>query len=214
MTNLSEIFEINKNLKVEVEYYKHTKIFYVDNFYKRPKEVVYWFFRQPLSLWKSEETPSYNGQYFFDYRHRIIIDELEPVYKFIENLWGDAVYDENLFSTNVTKFSKDYFNDYKNHYWWPHKDKGQTSIIYLNEEETDGTNLYEQIIKDDKKINEHGDPWRSKKYWKSDKTIKSVFNRMVSFEADKLFHGASIIDDKFFNEYRINQVLFFDRIEV
>lgn len=212
MSDLNFIFEINENLKVDVEYYKDTKIFYINNFYKRPNEIVHWMMKQPVSLWKSEQKPSFNGIYFFDYRHILNIKELYPVYEFVKKICVNAEYDETLFLTNITQFVKDKFNDYSNNYWWPHKDKGYTAIIYLNENESSGTNLYEQIEKDLEKKKEHEDPWRNKKYWKLSKCLMSSFNRMIVFEADKIFHGASIEDDTFFSEYRMNQVLFFDRV--
>lgn len=210
--NFSELFEINKDHEVKVEYYNDTKIFYIDNFYKRPREIVHWTMRQSVPLWKGDQTPSYNGINFFDHRHSIDIEELEPVYNYIQNLWRNASHDKNVFVTNLTKFVENNFNDYENNYWWPHRDKGQTAIIYLDEDEGDGTNLYEVITPDTEKRKEHETPWRPKKYWKLGKTLPSAYNRMVSFEADKIFHGAAISDDKFFKHYRLNQALFFDRI--
>ena len=39
-------------------------------------------------------------------------------------------------------------------------------------------------------------------------TIESRFNRMVLFNGQKLTHGMSINSEKFFNDLRINQVVF------
>ena len=69
---------------------------------------------------------------------------------------------------------KNYFNDYKNFYWWPHTDLGYTGIVYLNRENSfSGTNLYENLDQSSEPPNcsEHCFPWRPKSKYKVKKKI-------------------------------------------
>ena len=212
MKNCQRTFLINDNLQVNHGDYKGTKIYFIDNFYKFPGEVHYSLKNEPVSLWKGDYKPTYNGEYFHDYRHELEIEELKPAYEFIQGFLPNSIIPDNYpLVTNITKFEKDKFNDYENNYWWPHKDRGYTGIVYLNYDPNHGTNLYESVKEDVEKGKEHQTPWRPKTYWKIDETIQSVFNRLVVFEGDKFFHGANISDQSYFEEHRINQVFFLDK---
>ena len=109
--------------------------------------------------------------------------------------------------TNQHKFYNHSFNDYKNCYWWPHRDAGYNAIIYFNDD--DGTNFYDEIIPK-KKYNEHFKPWRPKEDLRVVKKIKSKYNKLVFFDGKKFLHGMDINSDRYFyDEYRKNQVFFF-----
>ena len=61
-------------------------------------------------------------------------------------------------------------------------------------------------------ISEHYNPWRSKNDLKVLKHLKPKYNRLVFFDGDKLLHGMNITNKRYFsNEYRNNQVFFFDQ---
>ena len=104
------------------------------------------------------------------------------------------------------------FNDYKNNFWHPHTDTGYTALIYFNKNDSEcGTNLYRNTSPDtENNVGEHVVPWRSKSKWKIIKTLKPKFNRCVLFDGDFFPHGMHIPNDKYFkDEYRLNQVVFF-----
>lgn len=210
--DLSHIFEIRNDLEVKSEKFRDTTIYYVDNFYKRPREVVQWLYQQPADYWKWGEEGSKNGIHFDDFRHIIEIKELIPVYDYVVKLRGGCKWNIPEFLSNMTLFYKDGYNNYKDNYWYPHLDHGFTTIIYLNENDCSGTNLYSKIKDFPVRLREHAEPWRSHEYWKREKCLTSVFNRLVSFEGDKIYHGMALDSDRFFDEYRINQVMFHERV--
>jgi hypothetical protein len=176
---------------------KNSTIYYIDNFYKYPKEIINLINKKPKIIHKQKETPSYNMIYFKDQRHSFYHEEMAPIIKDIENLINKKYQTletrENFF-TNCQMWYDVKFNDYKNNYWWPHLDDGWTGLIYLNKDNTSGTNLYESSIdfEAQKNTNEHLEPWRNKKLWNKIYTIQSKFNRLVLFKADDIFHGAEV----------------------
>jgi len=211
------IFEINTDSKVIVEEFMDSKIYYVDNFLKNPDKVVDLlddedplFHRPPMT-----STKSLNGEYFNDMRHQIYSSDYEPVLNYLYKTFNVEPHEYNLIQTNYTKFKNIPFNDYKNNYWFPHKDENcYTGIIYLNkDDEINGTNIYEPH--DYSKVsydNEHLEPWKSKNDWSLLKTIKPIYNRFVLFDGDKFFHGMNIDNERYFEkEFRKNIVIFFKK---
>jgi len=149
-------------------------------------------------------------------RHSICLKRHSPIVKYLSKICGqehkcDIEYD--LLQTNYAKFKNIPFNDYKNNYWWPHKDSGYTALIYLNEnDKTCGTNLYKPESEDEalKYQHEHSHPWRSKRYYSVIKTIEPVYNRCVLFDGLHFLHGMNIENERYFNEEcRKNMVIFF-----
>jgi hypothetical protein len=203
------IFEINDLSAVQVEYIDDSPIYIMENFYKNPNSVLSYLHEFTTTKWKYQETPSYNGIHFDDRRQRIEEDQITPVYQKLSELCNKKTKNENYIITNITKFYKTEFNDYENNYWWPHKDSGYNAIVYFNEEENSGTNLYENIS--DKIVGpEHANPWRPKEKWKLIKSLSSGYNKLVMFDGLKFYHGMNICNETFFlNEYIVNQVLFF-----
>ena len=151
-------------------------------------------------------------KYFEDLRHSYNFKDMENVERYLQNIVNQKIkYKEYNFLTNVIKFTDKNFNDYENNYWYPHKDFGYTAIIYFDEKNLNGTNLYEDISGDFnelKNIPEHVKPWRPKKKWKIIHTIKSKYNRCVIFDGN-MYHGMAINDNTYFEKHRINQVIFF-----
>ena len=73
-------------------------------------------------------------------------NRLEDIYKFLGNLCGMG-YEFVDIVTNMSRFSKNDFNNYENCFWWPHTDRGWNGIVYFNEdEENSGTNLYDPKV--------------------------------------------------------------------
>ena len=199
---MKEIFDINPKSKIKVIEFNESPFYIIDNFYQNPNLILELIFKNNPILWKNWQKPSYNGIYFEDYRHQMQVSGIENVFDHLSNICNKNSY-EKKFLTNVMKFKRHKFNNYKNNYWWPHLDRGYTAIVYLNTMECSGTNIY-YPLQDDfemKYQNEHFCPWRGKEYWQVCATIISKFNRLVLFDASKFYHGASIDDDSFFRKY-------------
>lgn len=219
------IFESNDFSNMKVLDFQDSKIYYMDNFYKNPDLVLEYLNSIEPPVWKEWETPSRNMIDFEDRRHQLNHSGMDHIYEKLSRLCGQSPLKEPYYSviTNYTRFKKCSNNDYVKNYWWPHNDSGYNGIIYLNDygdEEYEGTCLYQLLnekINTDHRVSEHGDPWTPKEYWDIIIKIKAKYNRFVMFEGSKYLHGMSIYDDRWFAEnledanYRINQVLFFEK---
>lgn len=210
------MFEINKNSFIEKKIIEDSEIYIIDNFYKDIEKILDFLLILEPDVWKQNQTPSNNLIYFEDKRHSLMSKHVTKVYDFLSDLCGQDPINmqiKNSILTNFSRFKKCQFNDYKNNYWWPHKDNGYTAIIYLNREDSiSGTNLYENLNPKNEPPNypEHYKPWRSKENYRLIETLEPKFNRMVLFDGLKFFHGMNICNDDYFgDEYRMNQVLFF-----
>ena len=153
---------------------------------------------------------------FEDRRHVIKNKEITPVYDHLSKICGHipiSMHKDDTILTNIMKFNRNDFNNYKDNYWHPHTDCGYTAIVYLNKsDDVCGTNLYKSI-KPDLPVTrgEHVDPWRSKENWERITTLKPAFNRCVLFDGRKFFHGMHIPNELYCgDEYRMNQVFFFE----
>ena len=220
------IFDLNEDNEVKIEYLEDSPVFTIDNFYKYPEQVYEHIFVSPLNegkvgLWKIEQKPSYNGIYFDDRRYSEFDERVMHIYFFLTKLIGDQPF-RSLINTNVTFFNTDEdslkFNNFNDNYWWPHKDVGYNGIVYFHDQW--GTNLYSSELIDDfnenenKPINEHHEPWRLKEKYKLLKTLEPSYNRLVLFDCLKFIHGMDVTNDRYFgNESRNNQVFFFDSVD-
>ena len=203
------MFELNPDLEIKEEILLESKIFIIDNFYKNPDEVYNFLFNRDVPLWKIEEKPSFNSIHFIDKRLDEYDERLTPVIRFLSYLCNQDADSCNII-TNMQRFFKHDFNDYKNCYWWPHQDSGYNGIVYFNKDNTSGTNLYSVVKEMDDDFPEHYRPWRPKKDFKILKTLEPEYNRLVFFDGLKFIHGANFPDDRYFSEeYRTNQVFFF-----
>jgi len=207
------MFELSKDMSIQMEIFQDSKIYTIDNFYANPDSVVEYFLKDVPPLWKVDDSPSYNLIYFEDRRHAIKFDEITKVYKFLEFLCGQIPKDPDTIITNAIKFKKCNYNNYQNNYWFPHIDEGYNGVLYLNMNDyVSGTNLYEIINCDEEPLQgpEHSDPWRNKNNYKLVKTLIPRYNRLVLFDGLKFYHGMNICTDEYFSEtYRFNQVFFF-----
>ena len=206
------MFELNENLEIKKELFEGTVIYTIDNFYRDPQRLENYLFRDipNLPLHKGGEKPSYNGIYFEDRRHPPRENfELEKVYDFLSDLC-EQDYESLDVVTNCARFKRHEFNDYENCHWWPHKDTGYNGIVYFNDDDQNGTNFYNELIPLPD-INEHYAPWKSKDELEVIKHLEPKYNRLVFFDGWKFLHGMNISNDRYFGqEYRKNQVFFFD----
>ena len=203
------MFELNSDLDIKEEILLGSKIFTIDNFYKNPDEVYDFLFNREVPLWKIEEKPSFNTILFIDKRLIEYDERLLPVIGFLSYLCNQDAESHDIV-TNMQRFFKHDFNDYKNCHWWPHQDSGYNGIVYLNKDDnTSGTNLY-SVKKQYNMTLEHVEPWRPKENFKILKTLEPEYNRLVFFDGLKFLHGANFPDNRYFDEeYRTNQVFFF-----
>ena len=206
------MFELNKNLKIKEELFNDSIIYTIDNFYQYPQQLEKYLFSDIPSLpfHKGDEKPSYNGTYFEDRRHPARNSlQLKKVYDFLSDLCGQE-YDSHDIATNCARFKRHEFNDYENCHWWPHTDTGYNGIVYFNDDNENGTNFYNEL-KPLPEVNEHYAPWRSKDEFELIKHLEPKYNRLVFFDGWKFQHGMNISNDRYFGEeYRKNQVFFFD----
>ena len=207
------MFELNENLEIKKELFEGTVIYTIDDFYKHPQKVENYLFGKPneIPLHKIHEKPSFNNVYFEDRRHDDSIDnlDLKNVYDFLSSLCGQG-YEAPDVVTNCTRFKRHQFNDYKNYYWWPHTDGGYNGIVYFNDDNKNGTCFYEELV-DRPDMPEHYQPWGEKKDFILLKTLEPKYNRFVFFDGYEFSHGMNICTDRYFGEeYRKNQVFFFD----
>ena len=206
------MFELNKNLEIKEELFNDSIIYTIDNFYRYPQQLEKYLFRDISSLpfHKGDEKPSYNGTYFEDRRHPARNSlQLKKVYDFLSDLCGQE-YDSHDIATNCARFKRHEFNDYENCHWWPHTDTGYNGIVYFNDDNENGTNFYNEL-KPLPEVNEHYAPWRSKDEFELIKHLEPKYNRLVFFDGYNFPHGMNICTDRYFGEeYRKNQVFFFD----
>ena len=203
------MFELNSDLDIKEEILLGSKIFTIDNFYKNPDEVYDFLFNREVPLWKIEQKPSFNTIHFIDKRLIEYDERLLPVIGFLSYLCNQDAESHDIV-TNMQRFFKHDFNDYKNCHWWPHQDSGYNGIVYFNKDDnTSGTNLY-SVKKQYNMTLEHVEPWRPKENFKILKTLEPEYNRLVFFDGLKFLHGANFPDNRYFDEeYRTNQVFFF-----
>jgi|TARA_B100000085_G_C18395337_1_gene452178 hypothetical protein len=217
----SSKFDVNKSTTIETEEIDGSKIWIFDNFYQYPDEVRDFILSTQPHVHKANDTKTWNTTHFLDLRHNININ-VSNVFEFLKT-FSQQVYLNPCVLTNYSKFLTDTsFNSYKTHYWWPHIDPGYTGIVYFNDDEDNGTNLYE--LKNPEQyphyssgdndapdnIPEHWEPWREKHKYKLIKTLKPKYNRCVLFDAKKFLHGQHVAGERYFHdEFRLNQVFFF-----
>ena len=209
------MFELNDKLVIKKEYLLDSIIYTIDNFYKNPDIINNFLFKNPAPLHKEYQSgPTYNNILFEDRRLEVYDSRLRPVVNFLSNLISRKPISYDII-TNQARFYKNDFNDYKNCVWWPHQDEGYNGIVYFNKNDSEcGTSLYSEITDEIyfmDNINEHEAPWRPKEKYKMIKTLEPKYNRLVLFDGDEFPHGMNIVNDVYFsNEYRNNQVFFFE----
>ncbi len=204
------MFELNDELVIKKEYLLGSVIYIIDDFYKNPQEIDNYLFSEPAPFWKMDEVPTCNNVYFEDRRLHKPDDRLKETVDFLSNLVSQipCYYDV---ITNQAKFYKHNFNDIDNCHWAPHIDNGYNGIVYFNDDSENGTNIYQRIKPSRVISGEHYRPWKPKKDFKILKHLEPKYNRLVFFDGYKFLHGMNIVNEKYFsNEYRNNQVFFFE----
>ena len=189
----------------------------IDDFLWNPRGVMHML--MTLDPVAHKRGVGYNGKYFKDMRHTLYSQDLIPVYRFLSK-WSNQpplCPTGRRISTNVFRIKDDPFHTPDTHYWWPHFDQGWTAILYLNEQDDTGTNLYRSLDPEEEKTKdkteEHYEPWRLKEKYELIHTFEPKFNRLIMFDAEKHCHGQNIHSkSEFFrtNQARLNQVFFYN----
>lgn len=218
---MGDLFDINPECIVSWESIGKDKIWYIKDFYKRPDDLVD-YIKSHEPKYHKQNDGTRNGIDFHDMRHSIDAD-ITHVYKFLQGFCRQTYTKKNSkkFHTNYTRFEPVEFNSYKDNYWWPHYDTGFTALIYLNKDDDEcGTNLYEFVepntnakgrLYDEWNVHEHVEPWRDKSKYKLIRSVPPTYNSCFLFDGARFLHGQNISNDRYFEEeFRLNQVIFFD----
>jgi|APCry1669192269_1035402.scaffolds.fasta_scaffold30178_2 hypothetical protein len=211
------MWQFNEITHIGVEELQSSKIYVIDDFFKNPHDIVSYLTSDTNrpALHKSWEVPSHNNIEFFEGRHRIQHPDILPLQKTLLEICGSSGPASDVMYSNLANFYNREFNDYTNNYWWPHRDSGWNCLIYLNDVEVAGTNLYTETADDQEyirvhAIKEHHEPWRSRSKYNVIKTLNCKYNRLVMFDGKKFLHGLAMTDDTFFRITRMNVAMFFN----
>lgn len=203
-----------------------TRAYQIDNFYDNPAFIMDMILSGPPNQVVTEHP--LHGNEFFDLRHHREEPTLKKYTDQVIQILNDDnfyVYKENgvdVLDTNFMRWKKSDFNNYEENFWFPHQDEGWVCIIYLNEAETNGTNIYEDKHKSickygGRKTEKDRHPWKPKSDFEVVDYLEPKFNRGFLFDAKKIPHGAAIDDETYFyseaeqnySRHRLNQALFF-----
>ena len=203
-----------------------TRAFQIDNFYDNPGFIMDMILSGPPNQVITEHP--LHGDEFYDLRHHREEPTLKKYTDQVVELLDDPnfeVYKENgvdILDTNFMRWKKSDWNNYEENFWFPHLDNGWVCLVYLNEAETNGTNIYEDkygsIYKYGGRVTqEDRDPWKPKSDFEVVDYLAPKFNRGFLFDAAKIPHGAAVDDETYFfteaerdyGKHRLNQALFF-----
>ena len=195
------MFEINNT---KVEQYEHFKV--IRDFYKYPDQVVEFIHRTEPHPHKNPLGYFSQGYDFEDLRHTILNWQIKPVYDFLSTVTGQKVINnEDQHFTIETNYT--YFHQiYKNKHFYPHRDYGQTAMVYLDKETANGTNIYQNISWNENK-HEHRDHYCNEDEVEVIAHTPSEYNKLVIWDGVQL-HGLCQ-DEKYIDRWRLNQVFFF-----
>ena len=203
-----------------------TRAFQIDNFYDNVGFIMDILLSGPTNQVITEHPM--HGTEFFDLRHHRKEPALKKYTDQVVGLLNDTsfeVYKEDgvdVLDTNFMRWKKSDWNNYEENFWFPHLDNGWVCLVYLNEAESNGTNIYKDKYG---KIYEYGgrvtqedrDPWKRKSDFELVDYLAPKFNRGFLFDASKVPHGAAVNDETYFyaeeekdyGKHRLNQALFF-----
>ena len=211
------MFDLNENLEIQQETFQDTVIYTIDNFFKNPHKILNFMKSAPHTEWRGFDTPLHNGTYYKYVKIFHFSKEIEPIINLMMPLFGKGEIQHKGFVLSDFYLRDPLKNDYQKNYFWPHKDFGFTGVVFLNDYEGPGTNLYHEkniIIRDPTIVPNSLNPWQSKDDYTLEKVLMSKFNRCIFFDAFKFWHNISVDDDAWFKEHRYNVVIHFKNDEI
>jgi hypothetical protein len=206
-----ELFEINDNLVPSFS----DGVLVIDNFYKNYDEIHEILNNMYVPIWKSSEI-SRNFKDYYDCR--LILQNNTKIEKFkilINSICQliEYYYNQKVKSINGMDYIFNYYNcikkDVSNNYQhYPHVDRSFNLIVYLDKISSGGTAFYPNLKNFENK--EHDNLLFDVSEFEK-KIVQSKPNRMVLFKGD-VYHGGYVENHDFYrnNNWRINQVIFFD----
>ena len=198
------MFEINNK---QVEKYEHFKV--IRDFYKKPDEVIEFIHRYEPYAHKHGLGYFSQGYDFDDMRHTIYSFSIKPVYDFLSTITKQKPYKEDDNSQYAINTNYTYFRQiYKNKHFYPHRDFGQTAMVYLDKETANGTNIYKNISWNEYN-EEHKDHYCNDNQVNVIAHTPSEYNKLVIWDGLQL-HGLCQ-DEKYIDKWRLNQVFFFQK---
>ena len=198
------MFEINNK---QVEQYTHFKV--IRDFYKKPDEVVEFIHRFEPEWHKNPVGFFSQGYDFDDMRHTIYNWQIKPVWDFLRTVTKQKPLDNDPDMEYAIETNYTYFHQiYKNKHFYPHRDRGQTAMVYLDKETANGTNIYKNISWNEDK-HQHRDHYCNENEVKVIAHTPSEYNKLVIWNGLEL-HGLCQ-DEKYIDRWRLNQVFFFQR---
>jgi hypothetical protein len=208
--NPEELFETPKEVRVTSF---EDGVLIVDGWYKNYEEIKSIILNTPVPRWKWAE----GGRNFVDYFDcRLVLpihftsdktpDNLSIYWQLVSKFFGmpSAQLINNLYEFNYYKnVNKNVSRDLQHH---PHVDDVINCIIYLDEISSGGTAVYKI---DHTLENKEHDNLLFNVSKLDKKVIPAKPNRMVMFNGTQ-YHGGYIEDhNKYVDDWRINQVMFF-----
>jgi len=196
----TELFEINDILDVHQGNIGRHKYLYIDNFYKRPKEI----YKMLKESWHPNWKIDVEGRNFVDYydcRTEVHLSSEKTI-----NFLKDILNNQNVYCEKISFNIFSWINKpNKNIQFLPHTDYGQKNVlVYLDKSSSGGTAFYEEIPNEDEYKDIRYDITGLEKH-----VIPAKFNRCVIFDGS-IPHGGYIEDhSKYSNgKWRYNAVYF------
>ena len=207
------MFEINNKNYIQYQV-NETSVYEIEDFYKYPDKIVEFISNLLPRFHKISQQGSLNGNAFEDLRHSCDVIGLREVKNFLSSICKQKPHLPDTLETNMFKFLDKKFITCDNNWWWPHRDRGYTALVYLNKISHPGTNLYDSSDNDyltyiENNLIEHSNPWQPKSKFKLEATLQAKYNKLVLFDGMTNPHSMSIDNDFFSDQYRLNQVMFF-----
>lgn len=217
---IEDLFEVSDKLTAKYE----NGIIIVDNFYKNFEKVHAVLQNMPVPNWKLSST-SRNFKDYYDCRPLIyngnaaFVDNVQlnnatkKVFKIANDLMEESLTAKG--KIQHLNFEFNYFkhislpesNDIQ---FYPHHDSPIAAIIYLDKVCSGGTALYHDLNPSEFPNLEHNNVMHDTSNLKR-QIIPAKPNRLVIFPGGTM-HGGYIEDhSKYLNDWRINQVMFFDQ---
>jgi hypothetical protein len=207
-----DLFELNSNLNPVFD----GEVITIDNIFKNYEQILQMCNNSVVEMWKSTK----DSRNFIDYydckltfrnwfndpsktnqRLNTLLQLTSEYFKTDTEIYAGKEFEFNYYKNKIPNLS----NKYQHH---PHTDYYYNSIIYIDTISNGGTAIYEPI--EEIELLEEVNMLRDISQFKIKKLIKSIPNRCVIFPGH-MWHGGYIENhNKYYHDWRINLVHFFE----